>query len=88
MLRVEIDKKDWKVVGSCDLMGSEGDIAYEVLQALGTIYAAVKGEFSPAFQYTFRQYLVAAVLDPTSPIWTTNPKGGNKVVFRMPEGQP
>ena len=87
MLKVEIDKKDGKVVGSCDLMGSEGEIAYEVLQALGTIYSAMKGEFGPSFQYVFRQYLVAAVLDPTSPIWTTNPKNGNKVVFRVPEGQ-
>lgn len=88
MIKVEIDQRDGKTVASCDLMGSEGDIVYEVLQALGIIYAAVKGEFSPAFLYAFRQYLVAAVLDPTSPIWTTNPKGENKVVFRMPEGQP
>jgi len=88
VLKVEIDKRDGKTVGSCDLMGSENEIAYEVLQALGTVYAAMKGEFGPAFEIAFRRYLVAAVLDPTSPIWTTSPKGGNKVVLRMPEGKP
>lgn len=77
MLKVEIDRKDGRKTGSCQLMGSEKEIAEETLDALGTIYAAIRGEFDPAF--------MLAVLDPSSPVWTTQPAGGEKVVFRPPE---
>lgn len=79
------DPKDGRKTGSCQLMGSEKEIAEETLDALGTIYAAIRGEFDPAFMLAFRQYLTLAVLDPSSPVWTTQPAGGEKVVFRPPE---
>ena len=85
MLKVEIDRKDGRKTGSCQLMGSEKEIAEETLDALGTIYAAIRGEFDPALMLAFRQYLTLAVLDPSSPVWTTQPAGGEKVVFRPPE---
>lgn len=88
MLKVEIGRSgNGRKTGSCQLMGSEKEIAEEVLEALGTIYSAIKGEFSPAYLMTFRAYLTAAVLDPSSPVWTTNPTGGEKVVFRPPDGR-
>lgn len=87
MLKVEIDRKDGKAVGSCDLMGTERDIAYEVLQALGTIYSTMQGEFDARYLLAFRAYLTTAVLDPSSPVWTTRPAGGEKVVSRPPDGR-
>ena len=54
MLKVEIDRKDGRKTGSCQLMGSEKEIAEETLDALGTIYAAIRGEFDPAFMLAFR----------------------------------
>ena len=85
MLKVEIDRKDGRKTGSCQLMWSEKEIAEETLDALGTIYAAIRGEYDPALMLAFRQYLTLAVLDPSSPVWTTQPAGGEKVVFRPPE---
>lgn len=85
MLKVEIDRKDGRTVGACQVIGSEKQIIEETLDALGTIYAAIRGEFGTSYMMTFRAILTAAVLDPSSPIWNTRPAGGQKVVFRVPE---
>ena len=66
-------------------IGKEKQIIEETLDALGTIYAAIRGEFSTSYMMTFRAILTAAVLDPSSPVWTTRPAGGQTVVFRAPE---
>lgn len=87
MLKVEIGLKNGKKTGSCQLMGSEHEIAEEVLDALGTIYSAMQGEFDARYLLAFRAYLTTAVLDPSSPVWTTRPAGGEKVVFRPADGR-
>lgn len=86
MLKVEIGRSEnGRKTGSCQLLGDEKEIAEDVLDALGTVYAAIKGEFGPGYLMAFREYLTLAVLDPSSPVWTTRPAGGQKVVFRAPE---
>ena len=86
MLKVEIDRgQDGRTVGMCQVIGKEKQIIEETLDALGTIYAAIRGEFSTSYMMTFRAILTAAVLYPSSPVWTTRPAGGQKVVFRAPE---
>lgn len=88
MVKVEIDRnQEGRTVGSCQLFGSERQVIQETVDALGTIYAAIKGEFSPDYIAAFRQYLTLAVLDPSSPVWNTKPTNGEKVVFRKPEGR-
>lgn len=87
MLKVEIGLKNGRKTGSCQLMGSEREIAEEVLDALGTIYMAMQGEFDPKFLMAFRAFLTTAVLDPASPVWNTKTASGEKVVFRPPDGR-
>lgn len=88
MLKVEIGRSEnGRKTGSCQLLGDEKEIAKDVLDALGTVYAAIKGEFGPGYLMAFREYLTLAVLDPSSPVWNTNPTGGQKVVFRSPDGR-
>lgn len=85
MLKVEIGRSEnGRKTGSCQLMGSEREIGSEVLDALGTIYAAMRDEFSPSFLEMFRRILIVAVLDPNSPVWTTRQGSGEKIVFRPP----
>lgn len=89
MLKIELDAQANKNTGClCQLMGSEADITYETILALGAIYAAVRDEFSPLGASAFRHFITKAVLDPASPVWTTETKNCEKLAFRMPGGKP
>lgn len=87
MLKVEIgDAEGKRKPASCQMMGTTEEIYMETLDAIGMIYLSISEEFSPAEVMNFRKLLTVAVLDPSSPIWNTKPKNGEKLSFRMPEG--
>lgn len=87
MLKVEIGgTKGNGKSASCQMMGTTNEIYREVLDAIGMIYLSISEEFDPADVVAFRKLLTVAVLDPSSPIWNTKPKNGERMSFKMPEG--